>query len=382
MLESGLFFALGFLCAVLLALMVAPAIWRRAVVLTRKRIEETVPLSLDEIQADKDQLRAKFAMNTRGIEVVNEKLKSQSAEQTVELNRQREQIAAMQERHESQVAQISELESQVTEVSTVSTTSQVELEKTNSILKSVEAKLAEKTQAFEDLDLKYKEAVDDFDGQKIEIVARETRLDTIQDEAREAKEAVKRTAAEKDKIGKETKALNTVLEKEQRRNEKLENKLSSLQATLADMEGRLERRDSDLAKFRSTSGKAGDNVEKAMQAFENERNDLELALKRSEAEKEALKQELTELGKGDKDAEQIQREENAKMRDKISEFAAQLTASTALEEGKNSPINKAVSKAKPKKTSGSKKSSSARKTDDTGTLAGRIKALQASAEKA
>ena len=58
MLESGLFFTLGFLAATLLCLMVAPAIWRRAVVLTRQRIESSVPLTLNEIQADKDQLRA------------------------------------------------------------------------------------------------------------------------------------------------------------------------------------------------------------------------------------------------------------------------------------------------------------------------------------
>jgi hypothetical protein len=57
LIESTLFFSLGFLCAAFLALMIAPALWRRAVALTRKRIEASVPLSLGEIEADKDRIR-------------------------------------------------------------------------------------------------------------------------------------------------------------------------------------------------------------------------------------------------------------------------------------------------------------------------------------
>ncbi len=57
-LEVILYFVLGFFVAGLLALMVSPVIWNRAVELTRQKIESSVPLSINEIQADKDQLRA------------------------------------------------------------------------------------------------------------------------------------------------------------------------------------------------------------------------------------------------------------------------------------------------------------------------------------
>ena len=66
--QSVLFFALGFLCAGFLALMVAPAVWRRAVALTRRRIEASIPLTRSEIQADKDRIRAEYAMATRRLE--------------------------------------------------------------------------------------------------------------------------------------------------------------------------------------------------------------------------------------------------------------------------------------------------------------------------
>ena len=85
MIESILFFSLGFLCAGFLALMVAPALWRRAVVLTRRRIESTVPLSLNEIQADKDRMRAEFAMSTRRLEMSIKSFREKAAGQIVEI---------------------------------------------------------------------------------------------------------------------------------------------------------------------------------------------------------------------------------------------------------------------------------------------------------
>ncbi len=62
MIEQGLYFTLGFVAAALLALVVLPAFWRRAYRLTRREIEATLPLSPTEIAAERDQLRAKFAV--------------------------------------------------------------------------------------------------------------------------------------------------------------------------------------------------------------------------------------------------------------------------------------------------------------------------------
>ena len=58
MIQTVLIFLFGFLCAAILALMVAPPIWHRATVLTQRRIEAAGPRTLAEIQADKDGIRA------------------------------------------------------------------------------------------------------------------------------------------------------------------------------------------------------------------------------------------------------------------------------------------------------------------------------------
>ncbi len=59
---------LGFFCASLLALAALPALARRADRLARKRAEAAFPLSLAEIAADRDHLRAELALRERELE--------------------------------------------------------------------------------------------------------------------------------------------------------------------------------------------------------------------------------------------------------------------------------------------------------------------------
>ena len=110
-LEAILYFVLGFLIAGLLALMISPAIWNRAVYLTKKKIENSVPLTLNEIQADKDQLRAEFAMSTRRLELSVEELKETAANQLIEISRKREEAAKYDLESKERLASIKVLES-------------------------------------------------------------------------------------------------------------------------------------------------------------------------------------------------------------------------------------------------------------------------------
>ena len=58
-------FALGFLAASLCGLLLLPAVNARAARLSRRRIEARLPLSLSEVAAEKDYLRAQFAVTQR-----------------------------------------------------------------------------------------------------------------------------------------------------------------------------------------------------------------------------------------------------------------------------------------------------------------------------
>ncbi len=95
MIEWLMFGALGFLLGCLLALMLAPPLWNRAVKLTTRRLEATMPISLIDIQADKDQLRAEFAIELRKVEGALEKAKQKAARELIEANKRRVEIQVL-----------------------------------------------------------------------------------------------------------------------------------------------------------------------------------------------------------------------------------------------------------------------------------------------
>lgn len=88
---------LGFFTAGLIALLLAPTVWRRAVRLTTRRIEATMPMSLADIEADKDMLRATYAIQIRRLETALEKAREKSAGQLVEISKLHINIAELQE---------------------------------------------------------------------------------------------------------------------------------------------------------------------------------------------------------------------------------------------------------------------------------------------
>jgi chromosome segregation ATPase len=108
--ESMMYFALGALASALVMLMILPAVWRRAVRLTRKRIEAATPITLAEFRADKDQLRAEFALSTRRLEMNVEALRQRLSEQLGDVSRKRSDLASLRSERDEHMAAVRELE--------------------------------------------------------------------------------------------------------------------------------------------------------------------------------------------------------------------------------------------------------------------------------
>jgi hypothetical protein len=75
--------------------MLAPPLWNRAVKLTTRKLEATMPMSLNDIQADKDQLRAEFAIELRKVEVALDKAREKATRELIEANKRRVEIAML-----------------------------------------------------------------------------------------------------------------------------------------------------------------------------------------------------------------------------------------------------------------------------------------------
>src|SRR6476469_8498045 len=101
MIEPIMYLAIGFLVSMLFGLMIVPLVHNRAVRLTTRRLEAATPLSMAEIQADKDQLRAEFAMSARRLEMNVEQLKNKTTSQLIELGEKNATIFSLEAREKA-----------------------------------------------------------------------------------------------------------------------------------------------------------------------------------------------------------------------------------------------------------------------------------------
>jgi len=114
--ENIMYFALGLLIAALLALAIMPAIWKRAVRLTKRRIEAATPMSMAEFRADKDQLRAEFALSTRRLEMTIEGLRQRLADELGDVSQRKADLASIKTEREQHGRIVGELEGRETDL--------------------------------------------------------------------------------------------------------------------------------------------------------------------------------------------------------------------------------------------------------------------------
>ena len=95
MIEQGIYFALGCIVTALLAIGFAPILWARALRLTRRRLQLQIPVSMQEILADRDLLRAQFAVERVQIEQALERVQATKASDMAENGRRTVEAATL-----------------------------------------------------------------------------------------------------------------------------------------------------------------------------------------------------------------------------------------------------------------------------------------------
>lgn len=392
MIQPTLFFVLGFLCAGSIALVVAPAFLRRAATLTRKRIEASSPLTLDEIQADKDRIRAEAAMSIRRLEMSGEAARDKGATQLVEINRRGEEIKALAAERDGQAATIGGLEAQLTAMTIDLGKRGEAVQRLSARLAEVEAEKASVESEFKQLGRLYEEASYASSSRQIELVARESEIETLSSDILHAKAQRKDAEARAQALAIETRNARETLKAERKRADAVNKKLESMMSALADRDEKLERLERDATR-RPVSGResvAGQAVaamlggeaglqpdpadQPALESAATGEMEGEQALAKLSADRERLEERLTALARenrklkadrvsGDSDAGA----ETARLREQMSELAADVVYLTAMLEGPNSPIAKVLD------------SADGRSEGPRPSLADRIKALQKAA---
>jgi len=113
MIEAIMYMGIGFLLGGLVGLMVVPLVHNRAVRLTIRRLQAAIPQTIAEIEADKDLLRAEFAMSTRRFEMNIEKVKASNAGLLVKLDKRNEIINRLKNQHHAEKAKVRDLTTEI-----------------------------------------------------------------------------------------------------------------------------------------------------------------------------------------------------------------------------------------------------------------------------
>ena len=382
MIESILFFVLGFLGAGFLALMVAPAIWRRAVVLTRRRIEASVPLSVNEIQADKDRMRAEFAMSTRRLEMSIKSFKEKAASQILEINRNREELRRLAEERADKNEALTALETGASELRTELRRREEQLQQLSYKLIDAEKLLEERALEMEKMGRMYDEASFSSSSRQIELVARETEVEKLSTDVADMRNQRRDVEQRLREAASENKALQDELKLERRKAADLEARLERLMTNLSDREEKLDRREKEMERLREQvklesssesemsaalsdaqeqkvkleaevaeltlqmstllSGATGADIEKAMAKLTADRQRLEDRLTTLTRENKKLRTDVETLERGKSEDWDEERRENALLREQINDLAAEVVNLTMALDGPDSPIRKAL----------------------------------------
>lgn len=397
--QSILFFILGFLCAGFLALLVAPSIWRRAVALTRRRIEGSIPLTQAEISAEKDQLRAGFAMEARRLEMTIAGLQQKAAGQAVDIGRVREQLTVAQSEGVQKNDAIAALEGRVSALDAEIGERDQKIGQLVANLAEAEKLIDRRAEDMEKLGQLYDEASFLSSNRQIELVARESEIDKLASDMLAMRNQRKEIEAQSQAIVAESRTAREALRVEQKRVADLDKRIERLLSVVADREDKLERREKELARLREKL-KGGGTVarsvaEPAKRPLPAVRADagaptksavtsreIDKAVAKVNSDRERLEERLARFGGQNRKATGSaagemarnglangNRQESAELREQMADLAAEVVHLTGMRDGPSSPIAKALARDESQSSTGEGRGR-------TTSLADRVRALQ------
>ncbi len=430
MVEPIMYLAIGFLVSMLCGLMIVPLVHNRAVRLTTRRIEAATPLSMAEIQADKDQLRAEFAMSARRLEMSVEQLKSKTTSQLAELGKKTDAINRMKIELGEKNAAIFALEAREKAIKEQLGGTEEEFAGKTEQLRAAEQALADKQNELRKINAELNDRSMTADSRQIELVSVRTQIEELKDrvsdaekdfaatqarlaEERSQSETATRELAEArsqvENLSQRVTDLDRQLLVQVKEAEMLGSRVSELEGRLASQDKLLAERESENNQLRQANEAAEHTVKElrdeiaavnggkspALEKLKSEKATLEEQLRIARDERSKLQRDINAIQQQAESSWATERMENALLRERINDIAAEVAKLAIQLEGPNSAIEamlaaepavpaKGGPKAGPKAANGAANGVPAASglPEGGGTLAERIRALQSHASRA
>jgi chromosome segregation ATPase len=421
MIEPIMYLAIGFLVSMLFGLMIVPLVHNRAVRLTTRRLEAATPLSMAEIQADKDQLRAEFAMSARRLEMSVEQLKNKTTSQLAELGKKSDAINRMKIELGEKNATIFSLEAREKAVKEQLRATEEEFAAKTELLRGAEQALTDKRAELARINQELNDRSMTADSRQVELVAVRTQIEQLKGRVGDAEKEFSTTQARLAQERADSEHATHELTEARSRVEDLSQRVTDLDRQLivqikeAEMLGN---RVNDLEARLATQGKilaereyennqlrqANENAERAarelrteiastnggkspvVEKLRAEKAAVEEQLRAARDERAKLQRDINAIQQQAESSWQTERMENALLRERINDIAAEVAKLAMQLEGPNSAIEAmlAAEPAVPKTPAkpANDVPGTAAVSEGGGTLAERIRALQSHASRA
>jgi chromosome segregation ATPase len=391
-----------------------------------KRLEASTPLSITEIRADKDQLRAEFAMSTRRLEMSVEKMKAKTTNQLAELGKKTDAINQLKKELGEKTATIFALEARDKTLRDQLRATEEEFEIKSSGLREAERHHADKESELTKLLGELGERSLLADSQRAEIAALRTQVEAYKASVADYERAVAETehrlgreradaeaaanelADARGKVGdlggrvgeleRQLFVHQTEAEVLNRRVQELETRLGEQGRMLAERDYQVDRLRSELEAAHKTESDlrgelavSGTRSSSSVDRFRAEIAQLEAQLAAAIDERTKFQREISTMKRDAESTWAAERVENALLRERINDVAAEVARLTAALEGPGSPIESMLVDATAGDSGKAGDAPNAREqvaqqngdsvTESRNTLADRIRALQSTASR-
>ena len=345
MIEPIMYLAIGFLLSMLFGLMIVPLVHSRAVRLTTRRLEAATPLSMAEIQADKDQLRAEFAMSARRLEMSVDQLKNKTTSQLAELGKKSDAINRMKLELGEKNATIFSLEAREKAVKEQMRATEEEFTAKTESLRDAEKALKDKQGELAKINAELSDRSMMAESRQVELVAVRAQIDELKNRVGDAEKEFAATQARLAQERGESEKVTNELSQARSRVENLSQRVTDLDRQLivqvkeAEMLGN---RVNDLEARLATQGKLlaerdfeNNQLRQANEAAERIARELRVEIAAMNGGKSPAIEKLQKEKAAAEEALRIARDERAKLQRDINAIQQQAESSWATERMEN-----------------------------------------------
>ncbi len=354
MIEYALLFTLGFLAATLTGLLLAPVIQKRIVKFTENRMLATMPLSPQEVRAQKDMARAAFAAENARL---SESVRQEREKHTLTMVRNEKllaEAAAIGTENAELHAQIADMNIEAGDMRSLLRREEMKSEQLKAALAGADRELRARLADIEKLNGIINHLNADLDNMKIELATRDTAVENIKSRAGNLRDEREKLREELKAAIEKAKGLELRLSREEGRVRQLETRLTRELAGNADKDNAIERRIAEINRLRDkvkTLTAENKEVAKATRATglartiatnriaarrtEKPQPPLDIAALEEDVRNQgtALTERLLAAGSTTNDTA---------LREEMADLASKMIVLTAAREGANSPVHELI----------------------------------------